>query len=176
MTNLYDADMKPKRVTVHDKMQRNYRYTLTEPVGRNFAPEFRPDLSPKEMLALGVFAGKYMTDCQKEFPKSWFTHARLAKGKSDPKLNYFGVDASQPLSVWKKKGWIHVDDPRGWFQWYCRYYMGRRMEDDARQIGRWKAIKRHIRQIQKNCEKGDLACRPRQRQAVLHWAYDSRKI
>jgi hypothetical protein len=176
MTNLYDADMKPKRVTVHDKMQRNYRYTLTEPVGRNFAPEFRPDLTPKEMLALGVFAGKYMTDCQKEFPKSWFAHARLAQGKRDPKLNYFGVDASQPLSVWKKKGWIHVDDPRGWFQWYCRYYMGRRMEDDARQIGRWKAIKRHIRQIQKNCEKGDLACRPRQRQAVLHWAYDSRKI
>ena len=88
--------MKPKRVTVHDKMQRNYRYTLTEPVGRNFAPEFRPDLTPKEMLALGVFAGKYMTDCQKEFPKSWFTHARLGKGKRDPKLNYFGVDASQP--------------------------------------------------------------------------------
>ncbi len=168
--------MKPKRVTVHDKMQRNYRYTLTEPVGRNFDPEFRPDLTPKEMLALGVFAGKYMTDCQKEFPQSWFIHARLAQGKRDPKLNYFGVDASQPLSVWKKKGWIHVDDPRGWFQWYCRYYMGRRMEDDARQIGRWKAIKRHIRQIQKNCEKGDLACRPRQRQAVLHWAYDSRKI
>jgi hypothetical protein len=168
--------MKPRHVTVHDKMQRNYRYMLTEPVGRNFAAEFKPDLTPKEMLALGIFAGKYMTDCQKEFPQSWFAHARLAKGKRDPKLNCFGVDASQPLSVWKKKGWIHVEDPRGWFQWYCRYYMGRRMEVDARQIGRWKAIKRHIRQIQKNCEKGDLACRPRQRQAVLHWAYDSRKI
>jgi hypothetical protein len=168
--------MKPKCVTVHDKMQRNYRYTLTEPAGRNFDPEFKPDLAPREMLALGIFAGKYMTDCRKEFPKSWFAHAKLAKARRDPALNYFGVDASQPLSVWKKKGWVHIDDPRGWFQWYCRYYMGRRMEDDARQIGRWKAIKRHIRQIEKNCEKGDLACRPRQRQAVLHWAYDSRKI
>ena len=168
--------MKPKRVIVNDKMQWNYRYTLTEPAGRNFDPEFKPELTPKEMLSLGIFAGKYMTDCRKEFPKSWFDHARLADGRRDPGLNYFGVDASQPLSVWRKKGWIHADDPRGWFQWYCRYYMGRRMEDDARQIGRWKAIRRHIRQIRKNCETGDLACRPRQRQAVLHWAYDSRKI
>jgi hypothetical protein len=61
-------------------------------------------------------------------------------------------------------------------QWYCRYFRGRRMEDDARQIGRWKAVRRHVRQIERACEKGDLFCRPRQRQAVLHWAYDSRII
>jgi len=168
--------MKPRHIIVHDKMQRDYRYALTEPEGRNFDPEFKPELTPKEMLALGVFAGKYLTDCTGEFPKSWFTHARLARANRDPKLNFFGVDASQPLSVWRRNGWIHVDDPRGWFQWYCRYYLGRRMEDDARQIARWKAIRRHIRQIEKNCERGDLACRPRQRQAVLHWAYDSRKL
>ena len=163
-------------VTVNDRMQRGYRYALTARAGRDFDPEFSPDLTPREMLALGVFGGKYMTDCRKEFPKSWFARARLAKGRRDDALNCFGVDASQPLSEWRRKGWIHEDDPRGWFQWYCRYYMGRRMEDDARQIGRWKAIRRHVRQVQKNCEPGDVFCRPRQRQALLHWAYDSRKI
>jgi hypothetical protein len=163
-------------VTVNDRMQRGYRYARTARVGRDFDPAFTPDLTPREMLALGVFGGKYMTDCRKEFPKSWFTRARLAKGRRDDTLNCFGVDASRPLSEWKRKGWIHQDDPRGWFQWYCRYYMGRRMEDDARQIGRWKAIRRHVRQVQKNCEPGDVFCRPRQRQALLHWAYDSRKI
>jgi hypothetical protein len=167
---------KPKTVTVSDKMQRKYRYVLTEPEGRNFDPEFKPDLSPKEMLALGVFAGKYMTDCRKEFPAAWFKDAKLAKGHRDPDLNFFRVDASKPLSYWKRKGWIHEDDPRGWFQWFCRYWMGRRMEDDARQIKRWKAIRRHVAQLKKACDKGDLFCRPRQRQALLHWAYDSRKL
>jgi hypothetical protein len=165
-----------RTVTVNDRMQRGYRYVLSEPTGRNFDPAFKPELTPAEMLALGIFGGKYMTDCRKEFPKSWFARARLASGKRDKSLNCFGVDASQPLAEWRRKGWIHADDPRGWFQWYCRYYMGRRHADDARQIGRWKAIRRHIRQIQKNCEAGDVFCRPRQRQAVLHWAYDSRKI
>ena len=117
-----------------------------------------------------------MTDCRREFPKSWFARAKLAQGKRDDALNYFGVDASQPLSEWRRKGWIHKEDPRGWFQWYCRYYMGRRTEDDERQIKRWKAFRRHVRQIQKHCEPGDLLCRRRQRQALLHWAYDSRKI
>jgi len=167
----------PKKfVTVRDKMQRNYRYELVAPVGRAFDPEFKPELTPKQMLALGIFGGKYMTDCKKEFPKSWFDGAKLSPQGSDRTLNYFGVHASQPLAVWKDKGWIHPQDPRGWFQWYCRYYMGRRTQDDARQIKRWKAIRRHIAQVINNCERGDPHCRPRQRQALLHWAYDSRKI
>jgi hypothetical protein len=165
-----------KKVIVHDKMQDGYEYTLTKRAGADFDPRFHPDLSPKQMLELGVFGGKYMTDCQDEFPKDWFTNAKIDPNGPDKNLNFFKVNASQPLKVWIKKGWIRPQDPRGWFQWYCRYYMGRRSVDDDRQIKRWKAIKRHISQVKRNCHKGDLNCRPRQRQAILHWAYDSRKI
>jgi len=168
---------KPKTIVVNDRMQRGYRYTLSAPAGRNFDPEFRPELTPKQMLALGVFGGKYMTDCRNEFPADWFDGAKLSPAGRDPSLNYFGVDASQPLSAWRAKGWIFADDPRGWFQWYCRYYVGRRLPDeDARQIKRWKAMRRHVRQVERHCEPGDVTCRRRQRQALLHWAYDSRKI
>lgn len=171
------SQTKQNTVTVNDKMQRGYTYELTEKMGKNFAPDFKPDLSPKQMLALGVFGGKYMTDCGAEFPSDWFTKAKLSPEKSDSSINLFKVSASQPLSVWKKKGWIYPDDPRGWFQWYCRYYMGRRIpKEDARQIKRWKAMTRHIGQIAHNCRAGDTQCRPRQRQALLHWAYDSRKF
>jgi hypothetical protein len=169
--------MRRRIVTVNDMMQQGYRYLLSVPAGRDFDSEFRPDLTPKQMLELGVFCGKYLTDCRDEFPASWFARAKLSPWGRDCSLNYFGVDASQPLLEWRKKGWIHPDDPRGWFQWYCRYYMGRRMpQEDARQFGRWKAMKRHVSQIRKHCEPGDPMCRPRQRQALMHWAYDSRKI
>ena len=169
--------MRRRSVTVSDKMQKGYRYVLSAPPGRGFDAEFNPQLTPAQMLRLGVFGGKYMTDCRREFPMSWFAKAKLSPRGYDIACNFFGTDASQPLSEWKRKGWIHPDDPRGWFQWYCRYYMGRRMPDeDQRQIKRWKAIRRHVRQLKKHCEPGDLLCRRRQRQALMHWAYDSRKI
>ncbi len=168
--------MISKKVIVNDLMQKNYTYYLTKPIGLDFQIDFTPELTPKEMLELGVFGGKYMTDCTEEFPKDWFVNAKLCHSKHDPELNFFHINASQPLSVWREKGWIHPDDPRGWFQWYCRYYMGRRHEDDIRQIKRWKAMKRHVAQIKNNCDKGDMNCRRKQRQALLHWAYDSRKF
>ena len=168
--------MKRKRVVVNDRMQRGYVYFLTEPAGRNFDSEFRPQLTPSEMLKIGVFGGKYMTDCRGEFPAEWFERAKLCAERHDPELNFFKVNASQPLSVWRAKGWIHADDPRGWFQWYCRYYMGRRGPDDVRQIHRWRNIRRHLAQIEKHCARRDLSCRPRQRQSLLHWAYDSREV
>jgi hypothetical protein len=164
------------RVVVSDKMQQGYVYYRTEPVGRNFAPGFTPDLTPLQMLRLGVFGGKYLTDCRGEFPKAWFSRAKLSPGRRDPKLNCFGVNASLPLAAWRRAGWINPQDPRGWFQWYCRYYLGRRTRDDARQIRRWRAIGRHVAAIRKNCEPCDRDCRRRQRQAVLHWAYDARRI
>lgn len=171
--------MRSRQVTVRDKMQKGYKYLLTEPMGKHFDPRFKPDLTPKQMLSLGVFGGVYMRDCVKEFPRDWFIKAKFQKEgvfKRDPKLNFFGVNASQSLAVWRQNDWIHPQDPRGWFQWYCRYYMGRRNEDDERQIKRWIAIRRHISQILNSCTRGDFSCHAKQRQAVLHWAYDSRKM
>ena len=171
------SKFKKQIIVVNDKMQKGYRYNLSEPTGRNFDKSFNPDLSPKQMLALGIFGGKYMTDCKKEFPKDWFTKAKLSPTIYDVNMNYFGVKASQSLSVWVKNGWIYKDDPRGWFQWYCRYYMGRRIEkEDMRQIKRWRMMVRHVSQLTNSCRPQDLLCRRGQRQALLHWAYDSRKI
>jgi hypothetical protein len=167
---------EPRLITVNDRMQRGYSYVLEAGEGSDFDPGFAPQLTPPEMLALGVFGGCYMTDCRDEFPGDWFEGAKLSPGKPDKRCNWFGVLASQPLAEWRRKGWIHPDDPRGWFQWYCRYYRGRRHADDARQIGRWRAFARHRAQVERNCEPGDPFCRPRQRQALLQWAYDSRSI
>jgi hypothetical protein len=124
------------------------------------------------MLEMGVFEGKYLNDCRAEFPADWFAEARLSD-RPDIRCNFFGVKSRQPLSVWKEKGWIHGPDPRGWFQWYCRYTMGRRLpQTDAIQIKRWRAFARHAGQVRAHCMAGDLSCRPRQRQALLQWAYD----
>ncbi len=168
--------MADTEVVVNDRMQRGYSYTLTEPMGGNFDPEFQPQLTPKEMLELGVFGGKYLTDCTDEFPDDWFENAKLSPERYDKELNLFGVRASQPLAEWRRKGWIWPNDPRGWFQWYCRYYMGRRCHDDRRQVTRWKNMRRHLTQVRRNCEPYDFDCRPRQRQALLHWAYDPREF
>jgi hypothetical protein len=165
------------KVIVNDRMQTGYNYERVAPPGKDYHPEFRPELTPSQLLSLGIFGGKYMTDCRDEFPGDWFENARFSSGRKDISLNYYGVDASLPLSHWQEKGWIHPDDPRGWFQWYCRYYMGRRMkEEDLRQINRWKAIRRHAGALRKNCSVGDRLCRPKQRQTLLHWAYDPRKL
>jgi hypothetical protein len=169
--------MKPKKVVVNDLMQKGYTYYLTEPIGKNFDLNFKPELTPKEMLHLGVFGGKYMSDCKKEFPASWTRGVKFSHEQHDPKLNYFKINASLTLKEWNDKGWIYYEDPRGWFQWYCRYFFGRRVSGyDEIQIKRWKAFSRHIGQIKKNCTKTDFSCRPKQRQALLHWAYDSRKL
>jgi hypothetical protein len=167
----------PCEIVVNDRMQHGYRYVRSQPFGENFDPGFAPDLTPQAMLELGVFCGRYMRDCRAEFPADWFAAARLAAAGADCSLNHFGVAAGAPLAVWRAKGWIHPDDPRGWFQWYCRYYSGRRMPaEDDRQIGRWRAFRRHAAQVQRHCQPGDPFCRPRQRQALLQWAYDSRLL
>lgn len=159
-------------IKVNDKMQKGYSYILEAGMGDDFADGFKPCFSPQQMLEMGVFEGKYCNDCQDEFPKEWFANARLSK-IANPALNHFGIKSRQPLSVWQEKGWIIGPDPRGWFQWYCRYYMGRRIESvDEVQIKRWRNFSRHAGQIKANCTPGDITCRPRQRQALLQWSYD----
>ncbi|GAA6207125.1 hypothetical protein NBRC116601_04180 [Cognatishimia sp. WU-CL00825] len=163
---------QPRLVLVNDKMQRSYRYECTAAIGAISDPDFQPHVSPAEMLAMGVFEGKYLNDCTQEFPSAWFTNAKLAE-RPDARLNFFGVQSRQALQVWQQKGWILAPDPRGWFQWYCRYYMGRRLIDvDKKQIKRWRAFARHAAQVRQNCDPADVFCRPKQRQALLQWAYD----
>lgn len=160
------------KIIVNDKMQKNYQYELTAPEGKGFDPSFKPDLTPPQMLELGIFEGKYLNDCREEFPASWYKKAKLSD-KADPEINYFKLKSRLPLAEWRRRGWIAEPDPRGWFQWYCRYYRGRRIEGlDQWQIKRWRAFIRHKAQIEHNCFNGDLNCRPKQRQALLQWAYN----
>lgn len=169
--------MKPKTVTSKDELQDGYTYTLSAQVGKGLDSLFKPSLTPKEMLELGIMGGAYFsTSALQEFPKAWYTKTSLSKdGKQHKELNFFDIYASQSRKEWQRKGWIDKEDPRGWIQWYFRYYLGRRLPDiDARQIKRWDAFRRHATQVHRNCRPKDLACRPRQRQSLLHWAYDSR--
>lgn len=160
------------QVIVNDLMQQNYIYERTEPEGENFSESFRPELTPIQMLEMGVFEGHYMTDCQYEFSPYWFEKAKMSL-VPNVEYNYFGVKSRQPLSVWREKGWIIGPDVRGWFQWYCRYYSGRRLtEIDEIQIRRWRSFHRHKVQIEKNCLPIDIKCRLKQRQALLQWAYN----
>ena len=159
-------------IIVSDKMQTDYRYELSAPTGRNYAGDFSPHFTPRQMLSLGIFEGRYCNDCTGEFPSSWFSRAKTSTIPANAN-NYFRVKSRLSLSEWQKRGWIIEPDPRGWFQWYCRYYLGRRLpEVDKIQIKRWRAFRRHAGQIKANCDPGDIFCRPRQRQALLQWSHD----
>ena len=159
-------------IKVNNPMQSGYEYVISAAEGCDFDIGFEPYYSPKEMLEKGVFEGKYLNSCRKEYPSHWFKNAKLSD-EPDQSLNFFAIKSRQPLSIWRKKGWVMEPDPRGWFEWYCRYYQGRRYQEiDRIQIKRWRGFRRHAGQIKKNCEPGDIWCRPRQRQALLQWAYD----
>tara|TARA_B100000700_G_scaffold322885_1_gene425393 strand:- start:503 stop:964 length:462 start_codon:yes stop_codon:yes gene_type:complete len=138
----------------------------------NFYKIFKPELTPKKMLELGVFGGSYFGSNINEFPKSWFKKAKVSK-TFDVSLNRFKIKSGLSREHWISKGWIFKEDPLGWFQWYCRFCNGRRIKHiDEIQIKRWKNFRRHVMAIEKNCEKNDLGCRRRQRQAILQWAYN----
>ena len=164
-------------IRVNDKMQQGYVYMLEEAPGQNFAPDFTPELTPAQMLQMGVFEGHYLTDCQNEFPREWFEQAadKLSPNGPNVSKNCFKIKSRLGRKEWVSRGWIlsFEPDPRGWFQWYCRYWLGRRLpQTDKRQIRRWKSFKRHQSQVLKNCPPGDITCRQKQRQALLQWAYN----
>ena len=145
---------------------------LPKKKNEDFYKLFRPQLTPKKMLEMGVFGGSYFGEKIKEYPKSWFKNAKLSK-TFDVEKNRFKVKAGLSRKEWLGKGWIFKEDPLGWFQRYCRFTNGRTIPHiDGIQIKRWKAFKRHLTAIKKNCEPGDIHCRRRQRQAILQWAYN----
>jgi len=121
------------------------------------------------MLEYGVFGGSYLGDTIKEYPKAWFTKPQLSKS-FDVELNYFQIRAGLSLIEWKQRGWIMNEDPRGWFQWYCRFSIGRRIpEIDKIQIGRWKTFgPRNIGGIKKYCPKKFYSCCKKQRQVCFN--------
>lgn len=166
---------KRTKIVVHDKMQNGYVYELSQNYGENLG-EMQTALSPHYMLKQGVFSGKYLNDCINEFPIEWYEDAKLSKD-ADHGLNCFKVKSRQSLKTWRENNWIIEPDVRGWFQWWCRYYIGRRIDDvDKKQIKRWKSFKRHAAQLEKNAintnRESDPSFRSKQRQALLQWAYD----
>jgi hypothetical protein len=183
-----------KKVRVNDLMQKTSYVLTAKPGRRSFPRDFRPDLTPAQMLKLGVFEGKYLNDCEGELPIEWFEISKDKRSEeADPALNLFGVKSRKSLGYWRKKGWIPIVegdiDVRGWFQWYCRYYLGRRMpEVDQKQIKRWKSfqarfsgifrngIKSNRKALRKMSGKERKAFYAKNQQALLQWGIDSRKI
>jgi hypothetical protein len=163
--------MKPQLVSFHNKMQQG-QYWKTEPFGQiSDRPDFTPYYSPAEMLQYGVFEGCYLNSCKDEYPMNWFARSKLSD-TPDSALNLFHIKSRLPTSWWMEKGLINPQDPRGWFEWYCRFYMGRRSEDDSRQIKRHRAFARHSAQVLKHGG-GNALIRPKQRQALLQWSWNA---
>jgi len=180
---------KGKTITVNNRMQKNYSYKLTYNAGTNITNggvdvngnlikylNFNPKYSPGKMLQMGVFEGKYCNDQIFEFPREWYKLSKLSPEKADPNVNYFGIKSRQSLREWRRKKWIPCHrkdrDKRGWFEWWCRYWLGRRIpEVDAIQIKRWRAFNRHYGQYVKNTMGKGNDIHPRRRQALLQWSY-----
>uniref|UniRef100_A0A069DM45 Putative cnidarian restricted protein n=1 Tax=Clytia hemisphaerica TaxID=252671 RepID=A0A069DM45_9CNID len=156
-------------------------------------PDFRPNRTPKEILQAGAFGGGYFRpiksgvtnekykDCWKEFPEHWFEGVKpslsIANSTYDKSRNFYKVKCGASLEEWESSGWIKAQDPYGWFQWYCRFYLGRRTEDDERQIGRWnRFLSRFKTNLVNKIKKADASydnytISPVIRQSLLHWGY-----
>jgi hypothetical protein len=193
---LNSKESKPKKwfipgrkIKVNNRMQKNYEYILTFKAGvklkhggldennkKIIYPDFNPAFTPKQMLKMGVFEGKYCNDQIFEFPREWFDIKKLSPESADQSLNYFKVKSRQSLQEWLRKKWIpctkNDKDSRGWFEWYCRYYLGRRMPDvDKIQIKRWRSFNRHYAQYLKHTKNKGIDKHPKRRQALLQWSY-----
>lgn len=163
------------------------------------APDFRPTLTPKQVIQAGSFGGIYFNPIggrpgiispqgvdidPSEFPADWFEGLEDDMYKARRYIaerNKYKVKAGQNQADWEKSGWIAAQDPRGWFHWYCRFYRGRRSADDDRQIGRWSRCagdmgrwRRSLikKVVQQNKHWNDASVSPVIRQSLLHWAYE----
>ena len=160
-------------------------------------PDFRPNLSPRDMFKLGSFGGTYwrpikskvvgkeLKNVHKKYPKSWWKgipekHLSSPFNQYDKSINKYGVKVGTTLSFWEGKGWIKKDNPYGWVHWYCDFFLGKRTADDERQIKRWMGLasergrfrKWLVTQILKNNGKwNDEDISPKIRQTLQHWAY-----
>ena len=179
-----------RKIKVNNRMQNNYEYELMFNAGTQlknggfdendnkiFYPDFNPAYAPGQMLKMGVFEGKYCNDQIFEFPKEWYSNInKFSPECADPSVNYFGVKSRQSLSIWRGKKWIPCavgdNDTRGWFEWYCRYWLGRREPAvDKIQIKRWQLFNRHYAQYLKNTKGKEITKHSKRRQALLQWSY-----
>ena len=155
---------------------------------------FNPNKSPIEVIKEGAFGGIYFRDIYSNVNKKWYKNSWKEFFKSlnlenidpryyssnfyDVKINKYRVKFSTSLRFWENKGWINPIAPYGWFQWYCRYYLGRRSSDDKRQIKRWKNIVTRFKGIlvkitkNKGAKFNDYSISPKIRQIFLHWGYE----
>jgi len=188
-----DADSIPKKKKTVDEVPRDKNGKL---VFEDW-PDFKPNLSPKEVMQLGSFGGtyfrpiksgvtneKYGSEVWKEYPSDWFEGLNIGRQVASPNynntVNKYQVKCGASLEEWESSGWMKAQDPYGWFQWYCRFYLGRRTDDDARQVsrwlkccgpkGRWKnnLIGKCVRQGKAFDNK---AVSPVVRQTLQHWGY-----
>jgi len=160
-------------------------------------PEFKPNLTPKEVLQMGSFGGtyfrpiyssvtktKYGKEVWQELPQSWLEgldiRTQVSSSIYDPAKNKYKVKCGASLEEWENSGWMHKQDPYGWFQWFCRFYQGRRTDDDERQIGRWSKCagekgrwKNNLisKIVKSGCAWDNYAVSPVVRQTLQHWAY-----
>jgi hypothetical protein len=161
------------------KARNGFKYILNEKYGK-VDKQIKKAIAPHRMLSLGVFSGKYLNDDVVEYPVEWFINAikknKLSPENKDCKINRFKVASRMSLQQWIKNGWIVGKDDKGWFQWWCRYYIGlRRPTIDEKQIKRWLAYKRHWSQLKKHISKSrkykDPTFRAKQRQSLLQWGW-----
>merc|ERR1711871_1378915 len=162
-------------------------------------PEFRPNLDPGQVMKLGSFGGTYFRPITSavtgksykkvytEFPAAWFEGLKkhqVASKSYDPGLNRYRVKCGGSLDMWESSGWISDIDPYGWFQWYCRFFLGRRSSDDERQVKRALGVcgkkGRFRNQLIGKCARAgttydDATISPVIRQALQHWGYELTK-
>lgn len=143
-------------------------------------PSFAPCFTPEEMLDRGVFMDCHYNYAINGLPDAWYKHKNVLPRKEEPdeKRNYYGVVSRQSLKVWRANGWTTKHSPLGWWEWYAKYYFGRRLEDEDKwQIGRWRSfVARHMGQVKASCDMKDKDCHTAQRQGLLQWGWDSTKL